>query len=103
MRKRRQQPIRPVRDESAVEGKDKAMRGHNTSRRLDRPGSAFVATDSRASEPRSASIHVLNSSPRPGEHRSAVRSTPMPPALRNEMAELLVEVVVSSLVVAFFV
>jgi DNA-binding winged helix-turn-helix (wHTH) protein len=68
------------------------MRVHNTSRATsDRAESAFVATDSRVAKPRSASIHLLNPSTRPGQHRSAVRSTRMP-ALRNEMAELLVDV-----------
>jgi DNA-binding winged helix-turn-helix (wHTH) protein len=69
------------------------MRAHNTSRATsDRAESAFVATDSRVAELRSASIHLLSPSTRPGQHRSAVRSTRMPPALRNEMAELLVDV-----------
>jgi DNA-binding response OmpR family regulator len=68
------------------------MRAHNTRRVPDRAESAFVATDSKASEPRSASIHLLTSSTKPGEHRSAVRSTRMPPTSRNEMAELLVDV-----------
>jgi DNA-binding winged helix-turn-helix (wHTH) protein len=69
------------------------MRAHNTSRATsDRAESAFVATDSRASEPRSASIHLLNSSTRTAQHRRAVRSTLVSPTLRNEMAELLVDV-----------
>jgi DNA-binding winged helix-turn-helix (wHTH) protein len=80
-------------DESAVEGKDIAMRAYNTNRRTpDRAELAFIGTDSKTSEPRSASIHLLNSSTRAGQHRSAVRSTPVPATLRNEMAELLVDV-----------
>jgi DNA-binding winged helix-turn-helix (wHTH) protein len=69
------------------------MRNHNTSRgtvhRIDR---AFVGANSATSEPRSASIHVLNSPTRPGEHPSLVRSTRTPPALQNQMAELLVDI-----------
>jgi DNA-binding winged helix-turn-helix (wHTH) protein len=69
------------------------MRAYNTNRRTpDRAESAFVGTDSRTSEPRSASIHLLNSSTRAGQHRIAVQSTRVPPTLRNEMAELLVDV-----------
>jgi DNA-binding winged helix-turn-helix (wHTH) protein len=69
------------------------MRAYNTNHRT--PGRAepvFVGTDSRAAEPRSASIHLLNSSTRPEQHRSAARNTRMPPTLRNEIAELLVDV-----------
>jgi DNA-binding winged helix-turn-helix (wHTH) protein len=53
---------------------------------------AFIGADSRASEPRSASIHMLNSSTRAGQHRSAARSAWVPSTLQNEMAELLVDV-----------
>jgi DNA-binding response OmpR family regulator len=80
------------------------MRVHSTSRRTpDRAESVFAATDLRASEPRSASIHLLNSPTRAGPHRSAVRSTRMPPALRNEMAELLVDVDGLPILVRFLV
>jgi DNA-binding response OmpR family regulator len=54
--------------------------------------SAFIRADSRASEPRSASIHLLNSSTRAAQHPSGVRSSRVPSALRNEIAELLVDV-----------
>jgi DNA-binding response OmpR family regulator len=68
------------------------MRAYNTNRRTsDRAELAFVGADSRTSESRSASIHLLSSANRSGLHRNAVR-TPMPPALRDEMAELLVDV-----------
>lgn len=78
------------------------MRAHNTSRvTSDRAESSFVAADSRTAEPRSASIHLLNSS-RPGQHRS-IRSTRMPPASRNEMAELLVDVDGLAVLVRFLV
>jgi DNA-binding winged helix-turn-helix (wHTH) protein len=80
------------------------MRAYNTNHRTpDRAESEFVATDPRASEPRSASIHVLNSSTRGGEPRGAVRSTRVPPTLRNEMAELLVDVDGSPVLVRFLV
>ena len=80
------------------------MRAHNTRRDTsDRAESAFVANDSRASKPRSASIHLLNSSTRPEAHRSAVRSTRMPPTLLDEMAELLVDVDGLPILVRFLV
>jgi DNA-binding winged helix-turn-helix (wHTH) protein len=68
------------------------MRANNTSRdTYDRMESAFVA-DSRVSKARSAAVHLLNSSARAAQHRSAVPSARVPPALRNEMAELLLDV-----------
>jgi DNA-binding winged helix-turn-helix (wHTH) protein len=80
------------------------MRAQNTSRRtLDRTESAFAATDLRASEPRSASIHLLNSSTRAGAHLGADRSTRVSPTSRNEMAELLVDVDGSPVLVRFLV
>jgi DNA-binding winged helix-turn-helix (wHTH) protein len=69
------------------------MRTHSTSRdTLHRREPAVVAADSRTSAPRSAAIHLLNSAARSGQHRSFVRSTPMPPALRNEMAEFQADI-----------
>jgi DNA-binding response OmpR family regulator len=92
MRSANDQPIRPAEDKSAVEGKDIAMRAYNTNRRTsDRAELAIVGADSKTSELRSASIHSLNLANRSGLHRSAVR-TPMPPALRGEMTEFLVDV-----------
>ena len=82
--------IRPAGGESARKKRDIAMRAYNTNRRT--PGQvepAFVGTDP---ERRSASIHLLNSATRPGQHRGAVRSMRVPPTLRNEAAELLVDV-----------
>jgi DNA-binding winged helix-turn-helix (wHTH) protein len=65
------------------------MRTHSTSRDTrHRMDAALVGGVSRTSAPRSASIHLLNSPTRSGQHRSFVRSTQTPPALRNEMAEL---------------
>jgi DNA-binding winged helix-turn-helix (wHTH) protein len=65
------------------------MRAYSTNRRTpDRAELAFVGTDARAAEPRSASIHLLNSPTGPGQHRS----TRMSPTLRNETAELVIDV-----------
>jgi DNA-binding winged helix-turn-helix (wHTH) protein len=71
------------------------MRAQNTSRHT------LVATDTAASKPRSASIHLLNSSTRVGQHRGAVRSTRAPSTLQNEMAELVVDVDGSPVLVRF--
>jgi DNA-binding winged helix-turn-helix (wHTH) protein len=79
------------------------MRVHSTSRAPYRAEPAFVAADSGGSEPRSASIHLLNSSTRPGEHRSAVRSKRMPPASPNEMPEFLIDVDGLPILVRFLV
>jgi DNA-binding winged helix-turn-helix (wHTH) protein len=77
----------------AIEGKDIAMRAYKTSRAIhDRIDSEFVGTDSGASEPRSASIHLLNSSTRHGQRGSLVRTMPAPPALQNEMAEFWADI-----------
>jgi DNA-binding winged helix-turn-helix (wHTH) protein len=81
-----------VGDGSAVEEKDIAMRTQNTGRNtLHRIDSAFVGAHSKPLKPRSASIHLLDSSTRPGEHRKAL-STPMPQTLQNETAELLADI-----------
>ncbi|MEA2908453.1 MAG: two-component system, OmpR family, response regulator [Bradyrhizobium sp.] len=79
--------------ESEVEGKGIAMISYNTNR--DTPhltDTAFIGADSTISEPRSASIHLLDSSTRSGKHRRAAPSTRMPPTLQNEMAELLADI-----------
>jgi DNA-binding response OmpR family regulator len=61
------------------------MKAQNTSRNTpDRTGSAFVVARSRTSGPRSASVHLLDSSTRPGQHR--------PSALQNQMSNFLIEV-----------
>jgi DNA-binding response OmpR family regulator len=87
-----------------VEGKDIAMRAYKTSRAIrHRMDSAFVGIDSGTSEPRSASMHLLNSSTRPGQHRSVVRSLPASPALQNEMAEYLADIDGIRIVVRFLV
>jgi DNA-binding response OmpR family regulator len=61
----------------------------DTPHRMD---SALVGADSRPSAPRSASIHFLSSPARSGQHRNFVRSTPTPPALRDEMAEIQADI-----------
>jgi DNA-binding response OmpR family regulator len=69
------------------------MRVHSTSRgtarRID---PAFAGAAVTTSEARSASIHLLNSSTTPGEHRGTIRSAWIPPALQNEMAELVADI-----------
>jgi DNA-binding response OmpR family regulator len=70
---------------------------------LDRTESAFVVARSRTSGPRSASVHLLDSSTRPGQHRSFVQNTQTPSALRNQMADFLVEVEGLPVVVRFLV
>src|SRR5229473_3067610 len=62
-----------------------------------------ASADSRTSEPRSASIHFLNSSTRLGQRQSSVPSTQMPPTLRNETAELLADIDGLSILVRFIV
>src|ERR1700687_1625316 len=80
------------------------MRAYNTSRDIPhRIDSEFVGADSRASEPRSASIHLLNSSTRHEERRSAVLSTRTLPALQNEMAEFLADIDGIPILVRFLV
>src|SRR5258705_11726534 len=67
------------------------MIAYNTNRASSqRVATAFVGTDSRTAEPRA--IHLLNSSTRPGQHRSPVRRMREPPLLRNGMAELLADI-----------
>jgi DNA-binding response OmpR family regulator len=80
------------------------MRTHSTSRdTLHRMDPAFIGAESRASEPRSASMHQLNPSTRPGQHRSFVRSTQVPLASRNETAELLADIDGLPILVRFLV
>jgi DNA-binding winged helix-turn-helix (wHTH) protein len=69
------------------------MRTHSSrSRKSDRMDPVFVGTDSRTSEARSASVHLLSSSTRTGQHQSVVRSTRVPPTLRSETVELLTDI-----------
>ena len=69
------------------------MRTHSSrSAKPDRMDPVFVGTDSRTSEARSASVHLLSSSTRAGQHQSVVRSTRVSPTLRSETAELLTDI-----------
>jgi DNA-binding winged helix-turn-helix (wHTH) protein len=67
------------------------MRSHNGARAItDRTASAFVSPDSRLAQPRST--YLLNSSTRPGQHRSFVRRMQMPATLRDGIAEILADI-----------
>jgi DNA-binding winged helix-turn-helix (wHTH) protein len=68
------------------------MRNHSSIRISDRLNAAFIGTDSKASEPRSASIHLLGASARAGRDASIVRRRRVPQKLRSEMAELLTDI-----------
>ena len=68
------------------------MRAHNGScHTLDRMQPAFADIDPRTSERRST--RSPNSSTNPEQHRSFVAGKRMPPTLRNEMAELLADII----------
>ena len=67
------------------------MISYNSNRKmLHRTESGFAGTDSRPAEPRS--VHLLNSSTRPGQHRSFARRTRIPATLRNGTAEFLTDI-----------
>jgi DNA-binding winged helix-turn-helix (wHTH) protein len=69
------------------------MRTHyKSSHAPDRADSAFEGPGPRASEPRSASIHLLNSSTRAGQHRPVVRSELERPKLRNGVLEFQADI-----------
>jgi DNA-binding winged helix-turn-helix (wHTH) protein len=68
------------------------MRSQSSIRTSDRINAAFIGTDSRALEPRSASIHLLSVSARAGRDASTVRKRRVPQKLRSEMAELLIDI-----------
>jgi DNA-binding response OmpR family regulator len=69
------------------------MRAYSTNRNKPDPtNSVFIGAASRTSEPKSASIHLLDSPTMPGQHRGSVRGTQMPPTLRDQMADFLVDV-----------
>jgi DNA-binding response OmpR family regulator len=79
------------------------VRTQNASRHTpDRTESAFVAR-LRTPGPRSASVHLLDSSTRPGQHRGFVQNTQLPSALQTQMADFLVEVEGLPVVVRFLV
>jgi DNA-binding winged helix-turn-helix (wHTH) protein len=69
------------------------MGTHNSRREIpNRNEPALVGADPRTSEPRSASMHLLNSATRPRQQRGGIRRTPMPSWPRNETAELLADI-----------
>jgi DNA-binding winged helix-turn-helix (wHTH) protein len=57
-----------------------------------RTNSKYAGADPTILESRSASIHLLNSSTRSGEHRDTVRSPRMPQGLGYRMAERLIDI-----------
>jgi DNA-binding winged helix-turn-helix (wHTH) protein len=68
------------------------MRTRNSIQTSDRIDAAFIGTDSRTSEPRSASMHLPSSSTRAGRNPSGLRTRRLAPKLRNEMAEILKDI-----------
>jgi DNA-binding response OmpR family regulator len=69
------------------------MRVHSISRnKPDRMNSAFIGADLRASELKSASIHLLTPPTGPGQHRDSARGTQIPPTLQDETSELLADI-----------
>ena len=69
------------------------MRAYSTNRKKTGPtNSVFIGAASTNSEPPSASIHLLNSPTKPGQHRGSVRGTQLPSTLRDQMADFLVVV-----------
>jgi DNA-binding winged helix-turn-helix (wHTH) protein len=69
------------------------MIAYSTNRnKSDRSSSISVGADSKTSEQKSASIHVLNSPTKPGQRLGPVRSTQIPPTLRDEATELLADI-----------
>jgi DNA-binding winged helix-turn-helix (wHTH) protein len=57
---------------------------------FDRTESTIAGPDSKIPEPRST--YFLNSSTRPGQHRSFARTSRTQPMLRNEMTELMADI-----------
>jgi DNA-binding winged helix-turn-helix (wHTH) protein len=68
------------------------MRAQNSIQTSDRIDAAFIGTDSRTSEPRSASIHLLSSSTRAGRSPGDARTRRITSKLRNEITELLKDI-----------
>jgi DNA-binding winged helix-turn-helix (wHTH) protein len=86
------QPIWPLRRFHVAGERDIAMRTHDgSSDTLDHLQPAFADADPRTSEQRS--MPSPNSSARTEQHRSLVSGKRMPPRLRNEMAELLADII----------
>jgi DNA-binding winged helix-turn-helix (wHTH) protein len=67
------------------------MRSHNSTRVMpDRMEPAFIGPEPRTAGPRPA--YLLDSSTRPGQHRSFVRRIQMPATLRDGIAEVLADI-----------
>ena len=77
--------------EAAKSEKGFAMRDHSSIRLSDRINAAFIGTDSKASEPRSASIHLLGAPTRTGRNASTGQRR-VRQKLRSEIAELLTDI-----------
>jgi DNA-binding winged helix-turn-helix (wHTH) protein len=65
---------------------------HNNIPTSNRINAAFIGTDSKSSEPRSASIHLLSPSTRTGRDPSDDRSRRVPQKLQSEIGELLTDI-----------
>jgi hypothetical protein len=86
------QPIGPFRRFHLASGKDIAMRTHNGScDTLDCVQPALADTDPKASEQQS--MLSPKSFTRIEQHGSGIPGKRMPPTLRNEMAELLTDII----------
>jgi DNA-binding response OmpR family regulator len=69
------------------------MIAYSTNRnKSDRMNSIFIGADLKTTEPKSASIHLLNSSTKTGQHLGSLRNTQMPPTLRDETTELQADI-----------
>jgi hypothetical protein len=73
-------------------GKDITMRIYNSTQTSYRINAAFIRNNSRASEPRSASIHLLDSTTRAERNPSNILRKRAPPEFWNEMTELLTDI-----------
>jgi DNA-binding winged helix-turn-helix (wHTH) protein len=68
------------------------IRIHNSIQTSDRIKAAFIRTDSKTSDARLTSVHLLNSPTRAGRPPSNVRRNRVPPKLWNETAEFLTNI-----------
>jgi DNA-binding response OmpR family regulator len=69
------------------------MISYSTNRnRSDRTNSIFIGADAKTAEPRSASIHLLVSSTKPGQHLGSVRDMQIPSTSQDETTEILADI-----------
>src|SRR5258706_16407197 len=69
------------------------MISYSTNRnRSDRTNSIFIGADAKTAEPRSASIHLLGSPTKHGQHLGSVRDTQIPSTSQDETTELLADI-----------